>query len=121
MSTKIELNLEPGTSLDTLTLAKIAAEVETRRRLPGRLLAMVAKGIPEHFGRMAELEAKIKGWAQLDYPCSNVFVTFETEAETTQSPFLSDAWFLSCQTSESIQIGREVPFPRTIGIAIEGT
>jgi hypothetical protein len=78
---KIELNLEPGTSLDTLTLAKIAAEIETRRRLPGRLLARVAKGIPEHFGRMAELEAKIKGWAQLDYPCSNVFVTFETEAE----------------------------------------
>lgn len=78
---KIELNLEPGTSLDTLTLAKIAAEVETGRRLFGRLLAYVSKGIPEHFGRMAELEAKIKGWAQLDYPCSSVFVTFETEAE----------------------------------------
>ncbi|KAI2497599.1 Calcium-activated chloride channel [Fragilaria crotonensis] len=78
---KIELNLEPGTSLDTLTLAKIAAEVETSRRFFGRLLAYVSNGIPEHFGRMAELEAKIKGWAQLDYPCSSVFVTFETEAE----------------------------------------
>jgi hypothetical protein len=78
---KIELNLDPGTSLDTLTLAKIAAEVETSRRFLGKAFALLFKGIPEYFGRMAELEAKIKGWAQLDYPCSNVFITFETEAE----------------------------------------
>jgi hypothetical protein len=78
---RIELNLEPGTSLDILTLAKIAAEVETSRRFWGKAFAILFKGIPEYFGRMAELEAKIKGWAQLDYPCSNVFITFETEAE----------------------------------------
>lgn len=78
---KIELNLEPGTSLDTLTLARMSAEVEFKRGLFGRLLATFVKGLPEVFGRMAELEAKIKGWAQLEYPCSNVFVTFETEKE----------------------------------------
>lgn len=78
---KIEINLEPGTPLDTLTLSRMAAEVEMSRKIFGKILAMISPGIPELFGRVAELEAKIRGWAQLDYECSNVFVTFETEKE----------------------------------------
>jgi hypothetical protein len=30
--------------------------------------------------RMVSLSAKVKGLAQLSYPCTNVFLTFETEA-----------------------------------------
>lgn len=78
---KIELNLPPATSLDVLVLAKNAAQVEGARGIFGKILAMVLPGIPELFARIAALEGKIKGWAQLDYPCSNVFVTFETEEE----------------------------------------
>mmetsp|Transcript_24108 Transcript_24108/g.35726 ORF Transcript_24108/g.35726 Transcript_24108/m.35726 type:complete len:1034 (-) Transcript_24108:246-3347(-) len=78
---KIEINLEPGTPLDILTLSKMAAEVEMSRTLFGKILALISPGMPELFGRVAELEAKIRGWAQLDYDCSNVFVTFETEKE----------------------------------------
>jgi len=76
---KLELHVEPGTSLDTLTLARLAAETLRDRSLFQRLLAFIAPGIPEYFSKIAELEAQIKGWAQIEYPVSNVFVSFETE------------------------------------------
>ena len=43
---KIELHVEPGTSLDTLTLARIAAEMARKRGFFGRLLAHLAPGVP---------------------------------------------------------------------------
>jgi Calcium-activated chloride channel len=77
---KIELHVEPGTSLDTLTLARLSAETSRNRNFFGRFLASLSPGIPEYFCKIAELEAQIKGWAQIEYPVSNVFVSFETEA-----------------------------------------
>ena len=77
---QIEMLVEPGTSLDTLTLARIAAKQERERRVWGRLLAKFVPGIPELFARIVVLTAKVQGLAQQDYPASNIFVTFETEA-----------------------------------------
>jgi len=81
---KIEMLVEPGTSLDDLNLARIAAEIERGRNVTQNLLAMVAPGIPELFGRATVLTAKIQGLAQQDYPVSNVFLSFETEAAQRQ-------------------------------------
>jgi Calcium-activated chloride channel len=77
---QIEMMLQPGTSLDTLTLAGIAAKEERERRFWGTLKAYFVAGIPELFARVTVLTAKVQGLAQQDYPASNVFVTFETEA-----------------------------------------
>jgi hypothetical protein len=76
----LELLVEPGTSLDIVTLAGIAASVERSRSFFQSVLALVAPGIPEIFARMAVLTAKVQGLAQLSYPVTNVFITFETEA-----------------------------------------
>jgi hypothetical protein len=76
----LELLVEPGTSLDIVTLAGIAASVERSRSFFQSVLALVAPGIPEIFSRMAVLTAKVQGLAQLSYPVTNVFITFETEA-----------------------------------------
>jgi hypothetical protein len=77
---RIEMSVEPGTSLDTLTLARIAAKQENERRFVGRVMAAVSPGIPELFSRLVVLTAKVQGLAQQDYPATNVFITFETEA-----------------------------------------
>jgi hypothetical protein len=77
---KIEMSVEPGTSLDTLTLARIAAKQENERRFVGRVMAAVVPGIPELFSRLVVLAAKVQGLAQQDYPAKHVFITFETEA-----------------------------------------
>ena len=77
---KIELLLEPGTSLDELNLARIAAQIERERSLFDKLLAMVVPGIPELLGRVTILASRVQGLAQQDYPAKNVFITFETEA-----------------------------------------
>jgi hypothetical protein len=101
----IEMLVEPGTSLDTLTLARLSAEVEQKRTFFQKVMALMSPGIPELYVRIAEHEAKIKGWAQgefhdrvvdywhslpqsafthytaqVEWPVSNVFVSFETEA-----------------------------------------
>ena len=81
---QIEMLVEPGTSLDTLTLAGIAAKVEKERTFFGHVLAIVVRGIPELFARLTVLTAKVQGLAQQDYPATNVFVTFETEAAQRQ-------------------------------------
>lgn len=75
----LELDVEPGTSLDIVTIAGIAAKRERERSGIASLIAWVAPGFPEHFARMAVLTAKVQGLAQQDYPVTNVFVTFETE------------------------------------------
>jgi hypothetical protein len=78
---EIEMMVEPGTSLDTLTLAGIAAKQERERSVWGRWKSMIIPGIPELFSRTVVLTAKVQGLAQQDYPATNVFVTFETEAD----------------------------------------
>lgn len=70
---------EPGSSMKMLDLARVAAQLERSRNFWGRLMAIFAPGIPEHFARLVALNAKVEGLAQLDYPVTNVFVTFETE------------------------------------------
>jgi hypothetical protein len=77
---KIEMLVEPGTSLEDLNLAQIAAGIERQRGPFGRFMALVLPGIPELFGRATVLTAKIQGLAQQEYPVSNVFISFETEA-----------------------------------------
>lgn len=77
---KIEMLVEPGTSLDDLTLARLGAGIERGRSFFGNVLAMVVPGIPELFGRATVLTSKIQGLAQQDYPVNNVFLSFETEA-----------------------------------------
>lgn len=78
---KIEMMVEPGTSLDTLTIAGIAARQERDRKFFGRLLAMISPGIPELFAQLVVLTAKVQGLSQQDYPATNIFITFETEAD----------------------------------------
>ena len=77
---QIQMMVEPGTSLDQLTLAGIAAKEERERRMLGRWMAALSPGVPELFARVVVLNAKVQGLAQQDYPATNVFVTFETEA-----------------------------------------
>ena len=77
----LELLVEPGTKLDIVTLAGIAAAKERERSGLQSIMAMLAPGIPEIFSRMAVLTAKIQGLAQQDYPVTNVFITFETEKD----------------------------------------
>jgi hypothetical protein len=72
---------EPGRSMKMLDLAKVAAEQERRRGFWGRLMAMISPGIPEHFSRIVALNAKVEGLAQLEYPVTNIFLTFETEKD----------------------------------------
>jgi hypothetical protein len=74
-------SIQPGESMDTLDLARVAAETERGRRSIPSLLAMVAPGIPEHFSRLVALNAKVEGLSQLNYPVTNIFVTFETEED----------------------------------------
>ncbi|KAL3925047.1 MAG: hypothetical protein SGILL_000669, partial [Bacillariaceae sp.] len=76
---KISNMQEPGSSMKMLDLAKVAAEEERKRNFWGKLLAMAAPGIPEHFSRIVALNAKVEGLAQLEYPVTKIFLTFETE------------------------------------------
>jgi Calcium-activated chloride channel len=78
---KIEMMVEPGTAMDRLTLAGIAAKEEFDRRFVQNLVAKVVPGLPELFARLVVLTAKVQGLAQQSYPATNVFVTFETEAD----------------------------------------
>jgi hypothetical protein len=71
--------LEPGTSMSNLSLAYIAAKQEQERTWFGRLIATLSPGVPEHYYRLIALNAKVQGLAQLEYPVTNVFLTFETE------------------------------------------
>eukprot|EP00980_Cylindrotheca_fusiformis_P007077 scaffold1482_cov120-Cylindrotheca_fusiformis.AAC.19 len=94
--------------MDELNIARKAALIERRRSFFAGVFALVSKGIPEYYckhcrnlphiclyllsiilfltqpffvpARMVSLSAKVKGLAQLSYPCTNVFLTFETEA-----------------------------------------
>jgi len=71
----------PGENMEMLVLAKIAAEIETKRNMLARILAKVVPDIPEYFARLTALKGKVEGLAQLKYPVTNVFLTFETEED----------------------------------------
>jgi hypothetical protein len=73
--------LKPGTSTNLLHIAKLAAKEERSRSAIGRWMASFSAGIPELFARIVTLNSKVQGLAQLSYPCTNVFVTFETEKD----------------------------------------
>uniref|UniRef100_A0A7S4APN5 CSC1/OSCA1-like cytosolic domain-containing protein n=1 Tax=Pseudo-nitzschia australis TaxID=44445 RepID=A0A7S4APN5_9STRA len=72
-------NIQPGISMDFLDLARVSAETERDRSIISRYLALLLPGIPEYFSRIITLKAKVEGLAQLEFPVTNVFVTFETE------------------------------------------
>lgn len=78
---KIEMSIEPGTAMDRLTLAGIAARDEQNRSAFKAFLAKLLPGLPELFARLVVLTAKVQGLAQQDYPATNIFVTFETESD----------------------------------------
>ncbi len=75
------LSLQPGESMELLDIAKKAASIERDRNMFGRLMATVVPGIPEYYTRLVALKGKVEGLAQLEYPVTNVFVTFETEQD----------------------------------------
>ena len=97
----IDMMVEPGTALDTLTLSGLAAKEERARNLLGRIMAMTAPGIPELYAQLVVLTAKVQGLAQQDYPATNVFITFETEAD--QRRVLSALNFGSMEVSRNRQ------------------
>lgn len=78
---KIELLLDPGTSLDAVTLAGLAAREERDRKFFGHLMSKLSPKLPELFARLTVLTSKVQGLAQQDYPATNVFLTLETEAD----------------------------------------
>ncbi len=77
----IQNSLEPGIVMSNIELAYIAAKTERERNWLGRFLAILAPGIPEWYSRYVALNAKVQGLAQLDFPVTNVFLTFETERD----------------------------------------
>jgi hypothetical protein len=77
----IQNSLEPGTLVSHLRLACLAAKTERERNWFGRQMAHIAPGIPELYARNVALNAKVQGLAQLDFPVTNVFLTFETEKD----------------------------------------
>jgi hypothetical protein len=77
----MELQLDPGTPMDIDHLALLAAKAARKNRgFLKRMLAVVLPGLPELLSRLVALNTSIKGLAQLGYPCTNVFVTFESES-----------------------------------------
>ena len=77
----LELCLEPGTPMDIDHLALIAAKQVRQYGLIHRLFHMIVPSVPELLSRLVSLNTSIKGLAQLSYPCTNVYVTFETERD----------------------------------------
>ena len=78
----MELKLEPGTAMDIDNLALLAAKIaRSRYRFLSKMIAWVDPGPPELLSKLVALNTKIKGLAQLSYPCTNVFVTFENEKD----------------------------------------
>jgi hypothetical protein len=75
----LELALDPGSQLDVLTLARISSRIENRRNVIQKFMAWVFPGIPEYFGRLTVLTARVQGLAQQEYGVKNVFVTFAKE------------------------------------------
>eukprot|EP00980_Cylindrotheca_fusiformis_P003466 scaffold774_cov75-Cylindrotheca_fusiformis.AAC.3 len=77
---RMELKLDPGTSMDIDNLALLAAEEAARRsKYFGPIKGFFLPGLPELLSKLVALNTSIKGLTQLSYPCTNVYVTFEME------------------------------------------
>ena len=76
---KLEAMVEPGTSLDMVTLAAIAVDKDRERSFFARMMSCIWNGFPEIYGKLAVLTSICQGLAQQEYPVTNVFLTFETE------------------------------------------
>ena len=74
-------SLPPRSSMKFLDLARLAAKTENERTLMQRFLALFVPGIPGKFEKLNALRVKVQGLAQLNYPVTNIFVTFETEKD----------------------------------------
>ena len=74
-------SIQPGESMEMLKIAKKAAKMRRERTAVQRILATVVKGLPELFDRLVSLKGRVEGLAQLEYPVTNVFITFETEED----------------------------------------
>jgi hypothetical protein len=74
-------DIQPDISLDLIELARISQEMVRERGFLQRILAVFLPGLPEHISRLVVLNMKVGGLSQLDYPVTNVFVTFETEED----------------------------------------
>lgn len=78
----LELQLEPGTAMDIDNLALLAAkDARKNKGVLKKLMGLVFPSIPDLLSRLVALNTSIKGLAQLGYPCTNVFVTFEKESD----------------------------------------
>ena len=84
---KIELEVEPGTSMSEANLAKLSERIEKSRGCFRRLLAKYwpfwpgGPGVPEMYKEMNGHNEKVLELTKRQYPVSNVFVSFETEKE----------------------------------------
>ena len=78
----MELQLDSGTPIDIDHLALLAAKAARKNRgVLKRMLAVFVPQLPDLLSRLVALNTSIKGLAQLGYPCTNVFVTFEKESD----------------------------------------
>ncbi|CAJ1970212.1 unnamed protein product [Cylindrotheca closterium] len=77
---RMEVYLEKGTDMDIDNLALIAAqEARNRGKYLDAIKAWFIPGLPELISSLVGLNTRIKGLAQLDYPCTSVFISFERE------------------------------------------
>eukprot|EP00934_Nitzschia_sp_Nitz4_P002286 Nitzschia sp. Nitz4//scaffold23_size168460//33505//37330//NITZ4_002208-RA/size168460-snap-gene-0.152-mRNA-1//-1//CDS//3329543602//2286//frame0 len=82
---KMELQLDPGTPMDIDHLALMAAKhARDNHGFFQRFVALFSPRLPELLSQLVALNTSIKGLAQLSYPCTNVFVTFEKESYQRQ-------------------------------------
>jgi hypothetical protein len=78
---KLELCLDKGTPMDIDHLALMAAKQVNGYSLIHRIIRLFIPSVPELLSELVSLNTRIKGLAQLSYPCTNVYVTFETERD----------------------------------------
>ncbi|CAB9522978.1 protease [Seminavis robusta] len=81
----LKSQLPPGTRLDTLTLARVSAESERNRKGFEKMIIPFFPGVPELYGRVASLNIKCQGLAQLNHDAKKVYVVFEKEASQREA------------------------------------
>ena len=74
-------SMRPGKSLDAVELARAAAQIERDRGFKAHLKAKILPGMPELYSQLVSLVSKVQGLSQLEYPVTNVFLTFNTEED----------------------------------------
>jgi len=80
---RMELLLDHGTNMGIDNLALLAAQEQERRgKYLGSIKGFLVPGLPELLSKLVALNTSIKGFTQLSYPCTNVYVTFELESHS---------------------------------------